>query len=704
MKTSSAGRRRSRYGLLTLILFSILTLGIAFAIALGEHFSTRYDLTSTREHTLSQRTLDLLDVIDQPHTIVIAARMQQIDARGVERLRDLLDAFGAASSQVGIREINLNSPDAPERADEVVRLSMEHHGEAIGEHERTIDRAAESLESIAEQTAEAAALARRLIERLPPGELRRAWDENTTALTALPPLAREASDTLQTHRAMTAIGEILLPQADAALTAIEPTFSTVELTLAGMMALAQQSSQSQSREDAALARDVLERAERARTTVLQSRDALSRLGPLDPLSVARVLLAQQALLVIGPTQTTAIDFSSILPEQLGEASLAPLRSKAESLLTSALAASSDPVLPVLVLVHAETIDLFQPNGRLIPGAEQQMGALVQRLRQERVTLREWSVARSPLPPSRAQLGIETPDTPVVWFVIGAPASGPLGDRIDRRNRLAIAIQRLVQAGESILLTVSPSELPAIGETDPLVESLPLFGFESDSGRLLVRRVAQEGGPQAAVDFTLRRGAGDHPIAQSLEALPTFVDAATPLRLTNPPPPITETWSILEIPSDPDTWAMAAWQSLLRTGFARLPAPDAARDDVDGPWIVALGAQRPHPLPEGANTRQTKQRIVAVSATRWFTDPITQASLLVDGVPVRRFPGNNELFDASFAWLAGLDERIGAGPSVRDLPRIDDLSDAQILAIRWTLILALPVLVLLTGLFLRWLSG
>lgn len=701
---TSAGRRRSRYGLLTLILFSILTLGIAFAIALGEHFSTRFDLTSTREHTLSQRTLDLLEIIDEPHTIVVAARLQQIDARGVERLRDLLDAFAAASPQIGVREINLNSPDAPERADEVVRLSMEHHGATIGEHERTIDRAAESFEAVADQAAEGAALARRLIERLPPGELRREWDENTTALEALPPLAREASDTLREHRAMPAIGEILLPQADAALAAIEPTITTIELTLGGMMALSQQAGQSQAGENATLAQEVLRRSERARTSVLQSRDELARLDPLDPLSVARVLLAQQALLVIGPSQTTAIDFSTLLPEQLGEASLAPLRSKAESLLTSALAASADPVLPILVLVHAEPITLLQPNGRLITGAEQQMGALVQRLRQERIRVQEWAVARSPLLPSRAQLGIDTPDTPVVWFVIGAPASGPLGDRIDRRNRLAIAIQRLVDGGESILLTVSPSELPAIGETDPLVETLPIFGIESDSGRLLVRRLAQEGGPQAGVDFTLRRGASDHPIARSLEALPTFLDAATPLRLADPPLPGTETWPILEITSDPDIWAMAAWQSLLRTGFARLPAPDPARDDVEGPWIVALGAQRPHPMPDQTNSHQTMQRLVAVSATRWFTDPVTQASLIVDGVPVRRFPGNNELFDASFAWLAGLDERIGAGPSVRDLPRIDDLSEAQILAIRWTLILGLPVLVLATGLILRWLSG
>lgn len=700
--TRTAAQRRSRYTILALILFSALTLGAAFAIALGTRYHTRLDLTATREHTLSPRTIEILSKLETDHTLVISARFQQIDQRALQRIRDLLDAFTQASPRISVREINLNSAAAIDQAESVIRISLENHSEAARKHADALSSASEALEGIAGRTDEIAALAQSLVRRQPPGELRRTWNDNAAAAAALPPLAREAAETLREHREIAIFSEVRLPKVDAALAAIEPTLTTIDVTLAGIMTLCQQTLRTADSEDAALARQILSGAERARDDALRTRDALGSLDPLDPLSVARVLEAQEAVLILGPAQTTAVDFQSLLPRRLEDAGGTRLRMAGESLISAAIAASANPVQPILILVHAEPTNLMRSNGRLSQGAENQIGALVGRLRQQRVRIYEWPVLLSPLPPDRSTLQIADRETPVVWFVLGAPGGGQLGERIERRDRLAAGLLRLVEAGESLLLTVSPSELPAIGDTDPLVEVLPLFGITSDSGRLLIRRASTPQGPAPAIDFTLRRSTGEHPIARALDALPTYLSAATPLRPHESPPDGARAWPILAIPASADTWAMAAWQSLVRQGMARMPNPDPMRDDVEGPWPIVMAAERTPP--ETARDESKKQRLVAIASAAWFTDATTQAASQVDGIVTRLFPGNDELFDASFAWLAGLDNQIGAGPSVRDVPRIADLGDAQILAIRWALIAGLPLLVLLSGLAFRWLRG
>lgn len=700
--TRTAAQRRSRYTVLALILFSALTLGAAFAIALGTRYHTRLDLTATREHTLSPRTTEILSKLTEDHTLVISARFQQIDQRALQRIRDLLDAFSQASPRISIREINLNSAGAIEQAEDIVRISLENHSESARQHADALSAASDALDAVAERTDEIAALAQSLVRRQQPGDFRRTWNDNAGAAAALPPLAREAAESLRQHREMPIFAELRLPQVDAALTAIEPTLTTIDVTLAGIMTLCQQTLRTADSEDAALARQILSSAERARDDALRTRDALGSLDPLDPLSVARVLEAQEAVLILGPAQTTAVDFQSLLPRRLEDAGATRLRMAGESLISAAIAAASNPVQPVLILVHAEPANLLRANGRLAQGAENQLGALVGRLRQQRIRIHEWPVLLAPLPPDRSTLQIADRETPIVWFVLGAPGGGQLGERIERRDRLASAILRLIEAGESLLLTVSPSELPAIGDTDPLVEFLPLFGIASDSGRLIIRRTSTPQGPAPAIDFTLRRSTGEHPIARALDALPIYLSAATPLRPHESPPDGARAWPILVIPANADTWAMAAWQSLVRQGMVRMPSPDPMRDDVDGPWPIVMAAERTPP--ENARDKSKKQRLVSVAAAAWFTDATTLAATQVDGVVTRLFPGNDELFDASFAWLAGLDDQIGAGPSVRDVARISELSDAQIIAIRWALIAGLPVLVLLSGLAFRWLRG
>jgi hypothetical protein len=100
---------------------------------------------------------------------------------------------------------------------------------------------------------------------------------------------------------------------------------------------------------------------------------------------------------------------------------------------------------------------------------------------------------------------------------------------------------------------------------------------------------------------------------------------------------------------------------------------------------------------GGTNEGPVQRAVIVSAAGWYQDVLAERLEAVDGRRVFAFPGNAELFDASFAWLCGDDELIAASPRTSDIARIDaDLSEGAVAVLRWVLRLGLPGAVLLAG--------
>jgi hypothetical protein len=129
-----------------------------------------------------------------------------------------------------------------------------------------------------------------------------------------------------------------------------------------------------------------------------------------------------------------------------------------------------------------------------------------------------------------------------------------------------------------------------------------------------------------------------------------------------------------------------------------PAADSQRDDTVGPWTVAWAATRDDPALD------RPQRLVVVGSNDWFVDQVTGEMTVVDGRPVARNPGNAELFEASVQWLAGRDELIASSPSAVAVPLIRPLSEVQLRLIRWLVIGAMPVLVLIVGLAWRVIRG
>lgn len=308
--------------------------------------------------------------------------------------------------------------------------------------------------------------------------------------------------------------------------------------------------------------------------------------------------------------------------------------------------------------------------------------------------------------------------PVVWFVLPAPArtsadprrGASLADRPQRVQRLADALRTLLDARANVLLALEPSEMPAVGEPDALTEPLKPWGLRPDTARPLLERIGTPRGPAVSAYQTLRASEPGSSIGAALSGLSLILHWPMPVEIEQAPG--VRASPVFMVPGSAQVWGESSWLPLryanVRQPFQalmppELPAPEAGRDRVGtqgSPVVVAAERDAPSATPQPA----PPQRLVVVAAPGWFEDLYTQASGTVDGRRVWAFPGNAELFESSFHWLAGLDELIAPSPRIRDVPRIEPMTEARLGTIRWLLIGGLPLLVLALGFAVRVLRG
>ena len=689
-----AAARRLRYGVTTLVLLVAATVAAVSAAALGGRFAARFDVTATREHSLSERTASLLATLDEPHRIVVSADFGRVPPRVRQRVLDVLAAFGEGSAFLDVAVIDAGAPGAAEAFGGVVADAAALRPDDLEAHRAGVERAASDAARLADALEAVSRDISAFAERFTSGEDRRLWRESARIVSLLADEARAAG---AEAGAFADSGGAGLPEADRAAEALRPV---LDRAANAMASATQEATALMERAEDSGARSVLraiaDGGAQAGAIAAGAADRFDRLPTLDALTVARVLRSTQAVLVIGPGGAAAVSFDALFPG--GEATEASVVFAGEGLIGAALASVRLDPAPTVVFIHAERSRLLDDSGAPTPGARPIVGNLLSDLRQRRIRVVEWPVALSPLRPVLPNA------ERVVWFVMGPPG-GSGADRVDRVTRLGEAVQGLLSARENVLLTVLPSDLPGVGEADPLVAALPSMGVASDSGRAIVTRRSEPSGARFLVEHLVRRKASDHPLAESVDGLAVRLRLATALDVVEDAPEGVRAWPLLRIDDDDQTWAESGW-AVLGTPRAAVapPTPDERRDDLDGPWTVAVAAERAPDALDVASGEGRAQRLVVVSGALWFADPTTTARAQLEGRVVAAFPGNAELFDNAILYLAGLDELLAPSATARDIPRIAALSDAQLGAIRWSIAAGMPLLVLAIGGALRILRG
>lgn len=708
----TAAGRRIRYGLQSIALLLAVTAVVGFLGVLADRYPQRLDATSSRQHRLSPRTTDLLAGLQGDYELVIVTSLDGVEPRAIARTQDVLDNFARSAPDLRVTAIDVASAKGPAELDAVLSRLVERYEPSLRAVREGVSAAGLRIEAVAADLESIGGSLAALADQLP------ADAPNATAvkryLTDSAALCRiAATDARRDGQAAMAtmdqsIGRSPVPALDAAASQIRKPLASLQTqatqlaqNLEAMAGMNDQQVPAAIRDAAApLAR----RTEALRDSAAQQVASLDLLPKPGITAAARVLERSGAALVIGPPRPdgspalAAVDVEALFPRRIpGVTDVGPqpdLRARAEELIAGALMAVSTSNAPIVIIMHGAT-----EAERLSPEFAP-LRALVDRLGMRGISVVEWAAGIDTDPPSIAQSD-PTGKRPVVFVTISTNAGTP--DGASRMLKLSKAIQAVVQTGRPVLLSVTPSSLPGIGQKDPMVEfAEAAFGLKIDSGRPLLRQVQTPAGPTVSADFFITQTGADHAISGAIESLRTQLPWIAPIEITKE---ALRAAPIIVIPDDDRTWAESEWLRFRQTPAAQRPLlanppqEDSARDNGKGPWVIAAAAERTMPA------SKERQRFVVVGSNGWFLDDLTTQSMAGNaGRPVPIVPGNLELFEAAVYWLAGQDEMVTRSAEAQAMPTIPAMQAEKLQAIRWGLIAGAPLLVLLLGALWRLIRG
>ncbi len=717
-------RLRWRFAMSATILLLAATISALLVGILGSRLSTRFDLTSTREHQLSPHTRTVLAKLDRPVELVLAGDFSQVD-RGVrQRTFDVLEKFsragGSNGSRFKITTLDTGSPHGAVQYDELLKRLAEQAAPAVGKQRATVMGVIEAAESMGTNMA--------------------GIGESLQGIRDLLATAQISSGALETLRKYfdgeaakcRSFAESMQSTAAKARTALEqppegvpvPPLDGIARLLRGPIAeLAGGLPSLNSALDRFALTEGVPAEAAARAIALSKnvaglRDRLARrvaeidaLEPLPIVTIARTIQRSRAALLIaepksdgnasgtlGERDLVAIDPDALLPlasnnprgqngPRLDE------RFRTEELIAAGLAALGHEIRPVAVFVHAGA-------GRLMPNLGP-WGRVAARLGLRGIDANEWPVMVDEQPPNLTGTGAGGASPPVVYVIVGMELRRK--EDAVRMSKLAAAAARLIHEGKNVLASAAPSTLPGSGAPDPMADFLEEVGIKPETGLLLMEeaRVVGPAGQQRVVspEFALVGPGASHAVSEALHGLVTYFPWAIPLKPAASPPAGVTVEPVLTKAGRPEVWAESEWQTLWQTPAEqrqRVPQPamDSPRDQAAPPtgsaWWLAAAIERRSEALKGT------QRVIVVGSPTWFFDIVADAQTVVDGKASVAAPGNIELLHASIAWLAGREDLIARSAEAMALPTIPELQAGQIAALRLALIGGLPIVVLIAG--------
>lgn len=667
------------------------TVSAVFLIALADRHSVRIDVTATGEHRLAPQTRRLIEAVEPGagFELVVAADTSRVDPRAWQALLDVgseLEAAGAMTVTALEGESARSGLEALGQ-----RLAAREAGE-IQSQSQALLRAAAELARAAEVIDQA------VVPRLTAAgttagdateDVRAVMEARAQAAPLLAQRLRDVAGEVQGHLQSAIMPSVNVPALDRARAAMTAPARDAAEQLA-LLADEAQAIGRDRRYPEALRRAVLElgqAASPARDLCSTAADTAERMEPLDVVRVLRSVGDAAAAVVVGPDNAVAIDAQTLLPPPgvlRPEAATAPsLRGRVEGLVATAMLTAIDPRRPIVIVAHAEDARFIERPGAL--------GMAIGHLRRQGIDVIEWPVMLEEDPPGLIRLD-PARARPVIHFVLNTNTSvrspDPLAARPDERvAALGELVRRLVDAGEPLMVNLTPSEVVVGGGVDATAAPLAEFGLQARSGQALMSKPAQS--EIVEHDMLVRGSGGDHPLQGAMIGLLMYAPWAVPIEQAGGG----DAWPLVRV-EDEQTWGETRWSGYRRVPRAERPlvsnppVREPEVDDVQGPWTVAWAAQRE--VGEGVG------RVVVVGSNDWLADEIVSSGQSLDGRMVGSYPGNLALLDAAVLWLSGRDEFIAPTVSSSSVAMIGQIDRGVLSALRWGLVLGVPVVVLLVG--------
>lgn len=696
--------RRIRYGIMTAIIIAAATVSLILINVVATRWSIQLDATTTRSHELAPRTQALLDRLTGSYEIVLAADSRQIDRRALDRVGDVLHQIARTCDNVRITQIDTGSASGIVEYDTLLDRLTERDAEQIAHQTGTISQAADGLDQTAaflrQLSTQLEAVQNAIPDQAPNAAQNRVFFQQRATVSEN--LAGQITQATQAARQ--AIGETArIPDTDHARAKLLESASLLTRELKALAVNLEEFAAASAMPEQArkLAEALVPAVTKHRDTAAMLADAVDRLKRLDLLRVAQALENNAAVLVIGPPDVgvTAIDvralFASADVAAAVSGSTADVRRNSEELLATALASLANPIKPVVVLMHG--------GGAGELTSQPVFSTISARLDLRGIDIIEWAAVADPQTPSLRSVD-PSGQRPVVFIVLSPQSwagQSSLGmNGVEVAQRLGARIKELIDAGNNVLVSLNPSTLPSYGETDAISAALAPFGIEADSGRPILQEQFTSTGRLVVTDQRLTAAEDDHILTQAVTGLPTLLTWPIAVHQIDAPAELQVQFTPLLSIQPGERWAESQWlgyRQIPRDQRHLVPNPpqnDSTRDDATGPWVVAAAVQR------NVQGLDHAHRLIVIGSNDWFVDQVIQDAAVVDGRFVANNPGNIELFEAAVYWLAGQDDLIAQSATARAVAMVQPIDPNQLMLIRWIVIAALPVLVLIAGIFWR----
>jgi ABC-2 type transport system permease protein len=708
------GRART-YTIATSACFVVIT---GAAAGLGGYIThqihARYDVTATSVHKLSDRADRIVERLSDETRIVLAVSHANADTQTLDLVTDVIEAYDTSSELIQSVIIDLDSPEGIDETKALLTELAQRERNAIENNLSSINEAGELMRA---SSAQLSTLSQSL------GSLRDAIPATTSANANNRAVFEQRAAIIRiaardTQSQSDAILEQIEPYTNgsAAPGDIFPFDSYAEPIEQALLQLVTQlddlaaqldsfaNAQELEPKPRAIARPLVSQTESLRDRLAQAMDRVARLERIDAVRVGRALETGETLLIIGPPEqgVAAVDIQELLVpsaalEQAGLSAVGVIGPRTQEHIATAMARLVAPTQPVLIFVHPG-----QP-GELL-GASELYTQTVRELRGRGIDCIDWAAIESPEHPrldSVDPLG----NRPRIYFVVAPDSttqsaqSGLSGAK--RAEAMGERVSQLLDSGHNVLLSLAPSIFPSAGREDPLAMAVDAFGIDPNPGHpLLNERMGPVGRIADPALFIVPESDG-HVIAQAATGLSSVMMWAIPIELRETSG--VSVSSVLELPATDELWGERDWITLWRRPaqsrqvMPNQPVFNEGQDIQADPWILGAAAQREH--------AGQRQRLVVIGSNSWSGDAVfTGSEQMIDGRITRRWPGNRALFDASIAWLAGMDDLIGTGTEARPIATIRSLEPQQRSVIRWVLLAGLPGLVLVLGMAYRLIFG
>ena len=703
---------RSRYSLIIMGGAFLLSTGTAalFAGVLTNDHHFRIDVTSTSAHKLSPRAKNMVEALPGQTRIILALNEAQTDRLALDLVSDVLDSYARSSELLSSQIIDLSTPEGTAQIEQLVADLRAREAGAIAKNSETFSQIASTLSTVAGDLQNISPVLQTIGDAIDQGTksgaTNRAFFEQRATLVRL-----GAQDLASLSESLATDPESQAQsQAQTAAALINSQLTQLEDLKAQLTSFAQAPEITPVAR--ALSRTLGSNLSGLIDTLAISSDRLKRQKPIDADRVATALQTGEALLIIGPPEIgiAAVDLEALLPptEVLQQAGISPagvIGPRAQELIATAIGQLVIQSHPIVIFVHAGN------PGELLGGSNL-LNQAASRFKQRGIDTLEWAPLQETDQPSLESFD-PLGQRPVVYIILAADsAAGGGGTGITgarRATALAQVTKQLIDAGQSVLVSMRPSIFGSFGDNDPLVAALDPFGISPDPSLALLNQKLQ-GSTRIAdpatvlvppVDSQTDSKTNLHPIGQAIGGLTTILPWSVPITLD--PRVGVDTSPILMLKGNENLWAERDWLNLWSTPaqsrqyLSDQPTFDDTKDLRRDDWILGAGAERT----QGTD----RQRLIVIGSNSWIYDALTfRQGQLVDGRITTAFPGNLALLESSIAWLAGLDDLIAPGVQSRPIATIEPMNEVRLSTFRWILLAGVPGLILLGGVGTRVVFG